>query len=164
MKKCTRCGEYKPTTEFNKRAASPDGLEYKCRSCASEYYATYSKKDGKSERDRDTYLIRTYGITTERYEELLEQQDRACALCRKSASEFKRRLAVDHDHTCCPTVAKSCGECIRGLLCPACNTFLGKIESGAVTLEQVEEYRNKNRPVTYVANLQDNTTTPIIAV
>lgn len=34
MKRCTKCGEEKPLTEFHKRAASPDGLNYKCRGCA----------------------------------------------------------------------------------------------------------------------------------
>lgn len=33
MKRCTRCGTLKPLTEFSKRSASRDGLDYKCRSC-----------------------------------------------------------------------------------------------------------------------------------
>ena len=33
MKTCTKCGETKPVSEFNKRAKSRDGLRYHCRSC-----------------------------------------------------------------------------------------------------------------------------------
>lgn len=143
MKKCTKCNEVKPLTEFHRRAASNDGLEYKCKSCVSKYYSTYLKRSGFEQRNRQTHLFRTYNITSELYENLLEQQNQSCALCGKHKSEFKRRLAVDHDHTCCPG-SRSCGRCIRGLLCAPCNTFLGKVESGVVTIEQIETYRTRS--------------------
>lgn len=141
-KKCTTCREEKPTGEFYKRTASPDGLEYKCKSCTSIYYSKYRTGADKKDRKRDNYLARTYGLTAQQYDELLARQNYACALCRKEHTEFSRKLAVDHDHNCCPG-GKSCGRCVRGLLCPACNTFLGKIEAGSVTLIQIEEYRSQ---------------------
>lgn len=33
-------------------------------------------------------------------------------------------LTVDHDHRCCPG-SHSCGQCVRGFLCPACNSAAG---------------------------------------
>ena len=36
---------------------------------------------------------------------------------------------VDHDHACCPEGGRSCGKCIRGLLCMECNKYLGFYEN-----------------------------------
>ena len=33
MKACTRCGREKPLDQFNRRAASKDGLSYRCKPC-----------------------------------------------------------------------------------------------------------------------------------
>lgn len=67
-----------------------------------------------------------YRLTVEAYEALLEAQGSACAICRIGAPTDIRtsRFHVDHDHACCPGT-RSCGKCIRGLLCHACNTALG---------------------------------------
>lgn len=66
-----------------------------------------------------------FGITVERYEEMLARQGGVCAICKRRPG--KRRLAVDHDHSCCPG-RRSCGKCVRGLLCKACNyQLLGNI-------------------------------------
>ena len=35
-KKCNKCGEEKPLTEFTSKKNSPDGLKYHCRLCATE--------------------------------------------------------------------------------------------------------------------------------
>ena len=60
------------------------------------------------------------------YDSLLDSQNGVCALCFKDA-----KLVIDHDHDCCrPTSqwSKTCGRCIRGLLCYRCNNLLGYLE------------------------------------
>lgn len=82
-------------------------------------------------RERHTYLQRRshlknrYHITPEQYDAMLADQGGGCALCgRMPDSNGKPRLHVDHDHQCC-SGKTSCGSCIRGLLCGACNRLLG---------------------------------------
>lgn len=36
MKRCSKCGKTKSISEFSKRKASPDGLNYTCRECAAQ--------------------------------------------------------------------------------------------------------------------------------
>ncbi len=75
---------------------------------------------------RRSTLTHRYGLTPDQYEQLAQAQDYRCAICGKP--QAGRRLAVDHDHACCPETRRSCGRCIRGLLCTVCNQRLGIIE------------------------------------
>ena len=72
-------------------------------------------------------LMKVYNLLDGKYEELVATQQGKCAICDKSQIDLKRALNVDHDHNCCPG-PKSCGKCIRGLLCNRCNMFLGWYE------------------------------------
>ena len=57
---------------------------------------------------------------------------RVCELCGrpwpKSWGTDGGSFHIDHDHGCCDSDS-SCGECIRGLLCHACNGQLGQLET-----------------------------------
>jgi len=79
---------------------------------------------------RDYMLRYTYGITQEKYEELLAAQDGGCAICGKTSEEEGRNLAVDHDH--------KTGE-IFGILCAMCNKILiGRIRESSAFLRAAE--------------------------
>jgi|ERR1039458_450485 hypothetical protein len=74
--------------------------------------------------------MREYGATIEWYRDKLIEQRGVCALC-GHLNYFRgklQRLQVDHDHACCNKNAKSCGKCLRGLLCNECNMTLSYIE------------------------------------
>jgi hypothetical protein len=77
------------------------------------------------ERHRWVAIHKKYQLTKQMYLDLLETQGGVCAIC--SNPPNKNWLAVDHDHSCCPSV-KSCGKCVRGLLCGSCNSFLGRVK------------------------------------
>jgi hypothetical protein len=67
-----------------------------------------------------------YGITLETYNEMLTEGDNACWRCSKPFSDSVRAI-LDHDHSCpsgeCAGY-KSCGLCLRGVLCLLCNSRL----------------------------------------
>jgi hypothetical protein len=68
-----------------------------------------------------------YKMTIEDYEALLASQGGHCALCEALQGDDKRRMTVDHDHTCCAS-QKGCGRCNRGILCANCNRKVGFLE------------------------------------
>ena len=65
-----------------------------------------------------------HNLTKANYEQLLDSQDNRCAICHTEIRTVKIHMSVDHDHNCCPG-QRSCGKCIRGLLCRSCNAGLG---------------------------------------
>jgi hypothetical protein len=78
-------------------------------------------------RWKRTYRLAQYGLTEEDFDRLLEIQEYACAMCQEPF-EDGRPISIDHDHACCKAEKRSCGQCVRGLLCLRCNTALGYIE------------------------------------
>jgi hypothetical protein len=88
---------------------------------------------------------RIYGLTPTQYEELLQRGGGACQICRGEAvgTERMMSLVIDHDHACCPG-GRSCGRCVRGLICNLCNIVLGRFEGGQLDMQrwvkQAEDY------------------------
>jgi hypothetical protein len=82
------------------------------------------------------YRLSQYGITQKQFDWLLEVQNYDCAMGGEPFTEDSP-IYVGHDHGCCPDEKKSCGKCIRGLLCRNCNTALGHIER---KLRQAQAY------------------------
>src|SRR6266704_4495450 len=95
-------------------------------------------KNNKSPRSR--HLLKRFGITELEYESLLQRQGGACAVCRRPAEYFRKRLCVDHDHYT---------GAVRGLLCIHCNRYVvGKHrrDKGAELLRSAYEYLTKEYP------------------
>lgn len=131
-KKCPKCNTEKSTEDFNKNKARSDGLNSYCRDCSKDYNKSYLEKTKEVHNKRQAKwkennpekraliarkhnLMRYYGITPEKYEELLESQGGCCFVCERHHTQFKRKLSVDHSHVT--------GE-IFGLLCDYCNRYL----------------------------------------
>ena len=84
-------------------------------------------------------IQKKYKMTKQMYLDLLEQQNQVCAICKNPPN--RNWLAVDHDHSCCPGI-KTCGNCIRGLLCSSCNSFLGRVGEDLLSaVSYLEKYR-----------------------
>lgn len=114
---CTRCRVRKPIESFSRG-------QWLCRPCNTDYMREHRAKDPHYATRAN--LRTKYRLTLEQYDVMLAAQDGHCAVC--PALPGKQRLHVDHDHRCCPG-KKTCGKCIRGLLCYPCNGKLGLLES-----------------------------------
>lgn len=93
-----------------------------------------SARDSNMESSRAQELhreMKKYGTTVEGYRDNLIKQLGLCALCfhLNRTQGTIQRLTVDHDHKCCDLKTKSCGKCLRGLLCSKCNLRLAYLEA-----------------------------------
>ncbi|MFF0432390.1 endonuclease domain-containing protein [Streptomyces sp. NPDC004327] len=90
--------------------------------------------------------LRKFRMTEDAYAELLELQGNGCAIC-GVAHPDDSIWHIDHDHACCPVDATiTCGKCIRGLLCPPCNTralaWYERLPVGLRTFDLLNNYLN----------------------
>jgi hypothetical protein len=115
---CSKCGMEHPLDKehFGVNPRYTEGFTRMCNWCR------YTPEYGRMKQ-----MERRYGITVEQYEEKLESQGGHCALCSTVQGDTKRRLTVDHDHSCCDK-EQACGKCNRGILCANCNRELGSLE------------------------------------
>lgn len=126
-KNCPRCHQDKIPTEYYTAAHTVDGLSAICIRC-----------------DRSAKLLRKFRITLAEYELLLAKQGGKCAICSTVECPTGKQFAVDHDHRCCPG-AKTCGKCIRGLLCNNCNYILGLLHDDTHHARRVIQYLERGR-------------------
>jgi hypothetical protein len=111
-------------------------------------------REANPEKVAERQRVCRYNLTNERYQKLLEEQNNRCEICLKP---FAGRAAhIDHDHVCCPGT-KSCGKCIRGLLCGNCNKMLGFSEDGAEILQSAMNYLDKYNQMQYTNQSEENT-------
>ena len=97
------------------------------------------------------HLWSTYHITPEQYDAIYKAQGGRCYGCRRATGTGRKKLSVDHDHSCCPGPI-SCGKCVRGLLCTPCNKgVLGHLRDEVAAFERFIEYL-KNPPARGIIN------------
>lgn len=121
-KLCLTCERWLPEQRFAVDRKRSDGLGHGCRGC-------------QNERNRDL----RYGLSPGRWEELLFLQEWLCAIC-STELDAGKNTHVDHDHTCCPDRGRSCGKCVRGLLCGPCNMGLGHFNDDPDRMRQAAAY------------------------
>lgn len=159
MKRCAKCGEEKPTTEFHRNRNKRDGCNAYCKVCncanRSAWYARHplaavmyrtanrekiaaGKRAALTDRDyaRRKNLREKHGITLEDFEVMEIAQRRSCAICGTRPPEGKV-LHVDHCH--------STGA-IRGLLCGACNRALGLLRDDPQVAWNAAKYLFLTKP------------------
>lgn len=113
-KYCPLCEKILPVEQFNSKRKE-------CKQCS-----------------RWVKTIARYGMTQESYETKLAEQNGTCAICPYYPRPGEV-LRQDHDHSCCPT-DKTCGKCLRALLCDWCNRGIGFMADSPERLRAAAEY------------------------
>jgi Recombination endonuclease VII len=126
LEPCSRCGQMRDPAD---------------RTHANYCYSCY----------RDLYLRRQFGITAEQFDVMLAAQNGGCAICggpldRGGVTGLNGNMSghVDHDHGCCPG-KRSCGRCVRGILCGCCNRAIGQLGDDPVMLRRAANYIEETR-------------------
>ena len=113
-KVCSRCGRRLSVEHFHRHRHSR--YVAACKDCMKAARANATRREQMRQASRRGQL-RRYGLTEERYEEMLNAQGGRCKICGTTDHlEKNRLLCVDHDH---------CTGGVRGLLCGHCNRMLG---------------------------------------
>lgn len=91
---------------------------------------------------RNIVLRKHFKIGIEEYDRMVAAQGGVCAICkqpetmRNNGSGIVQELSVDHCHST---------KRIRGLLCSACNTSLGKVNDDVEILKEMISYLEKHK-------------------
>ncbi|MEU2127712.1 endonuclease VII domain-containing protein [Streptomyces sp. NPDC018352] len=116
-KRCPRCEEVKPHSQWERNKTSSDGWASYCREC-------------RAERNRISYFKRKYGLTPVKRDALIADQAGVCCICLDALPEH-----VDHCH--------ETGR-VRGVLCFSCNAALGQFKDRPDAIRRAAAYVEGN--------------------
>lgn len=122
------------------------------RMCQEHSTRAYHRLKGYKEKNPEyfkelnfkSHLKQNYNLTLENYQDLWDTQQGRCAIvgCEVDFSTYHKRPEIDHDHSCCPGY-KSCGKCVRALLCGPHNKALGDVKDSTEQLLGLIKYLEK---------------------
>lgn len=150
-KKCSRCRIELPLAEFGPDERMSLGRKSWCRGChRSDARARYraggdaaredsnrrSKLSYEPTRRRAWVPMSKYGLTTEAFDAMLDEQEGRCAICRTGEPGGRGEWHVDHCH--------ETGE-NRGLLCAFCNPGIGYFRDDPELLRAAINYLEAHR-------------------
>lgn len=139
MKKCTKCGEQKPLSQFSKHKSGKNGIRAQCKLCISlaRFETCVRKPKRTAEETKNLYKSRAfkkkYGISKEDFYDLRLKQNNKCAIC-KNTLENDKKSHMDHCH--------DTGK-LRGVLCTTCNVGLGMFKDSLSLLKSAVTYIKK---------------------
>ena len=111
----------------------------RCNHCGKEKFAVFFEREGiciKCDKDtRETAKPKKLRVTKEEYELVYSIQGGQCAICKRPANEFKRKLCPDYD--------SKTGN-LRGLLCPGCNSALSQLKERTELVLRLMDYTENN--------------------
>lgn len=103
---------------------------YDNRDTKLEYHREWYKQNKKLVKD--SYNLKVYKLTSEKYNQILKQQKNRCAVCNIKFSKLSSKLIhIDHNHKT---------DKVRGLLCHKCNLALGLLCEDIKIIESLLRY------------------------
>ena len=125
MRRCAECETIKPLNEIHNDKNRPFGKSYRCKPCGSRH-----REIG--------HLKSKYGLTEDQHNEMIKNQNGACAICNSTDTGIERtkKLSIDHCHKT---------NKVRGLLCNWCNQGLGHFRDSPELLLNAIKYLSKER-------------------
>jgi hypothetical protein len=103
----------------------------------SAYRRQRNARPDVKRRARDAYYARTYGVSADEVDEMLDAQNGRCAICGTKPDRLAS-MHVDHDH--------ELGH-LRGLLCVSCNQGLGQFRDDPAILLRAIVYLRQRAPM-----------------
>ena len=143
VKVCVKCKIEKPSEDFCKGKNYKNGRRGTCKKCHTNYQIRYyeQNKDKREEKNkmntRYVYPWKRHHLEEKQYIDLMNKFDGKCHICKKNEA-----TSIDHDHSCCQKGKRSCGKCVRGILCRGCNTALGSLREDPDTIQSLLKYIN----------------------
>lgn len=116
---CSKCQEWRNRDNFHSNKSTASSL--------STYCKKHSCENAKQRRDPSHSRNYLYGLTSERYQQMYEDQKGKC----KIKSCPRPIAATDHIHGT---------KTIRGLLCKQCNMALGLMMDSPLQLKDAADY------------------------
>ena len=110
-KSCNVCDKNKKLEKFVKLSSSEDGHAKICKKCHRNRQLKY--RQNNPDNYKSAKLKHKYGITLEELNQMKEEQEHKCKICKKNKGS---ELVVDHHHA---------SNTVRALICGHCNKILG---------------------------------------
>lgn len=129
---------YDPVRAAEMRAKKRDKLKaYRVANRDREIARARAWYASNRDRVRDSARLKRFGITQSAFDELLDKQNGACAICGDSFANLpSRHLHVDHCHAT---------GLVRGLLCHHCNVAIGCLDDSVEKLNRAAAYLEAQR-------------------
>jgi hypothetical protein len=144
---CKECGQDKPVESFGVDRHIARGRKYTCKLCFN------AKRKGEVDPlARGRYLKRKYGITLDKYQELIVKQGGVCAICQQPGEP---RSGGNRAKDCTPLYIDHCHieGSVRGLLCHRCNVAIGLLQDDPCRADRASEYI-RGMPVQFIGKLK----------
>lgn len=150
MRRCSKCGQEKPISEFYRKRRS---YYSHCKACHSKMAKAWLDKTENRIKVNALAQIRQqarkYGLSLAEYKALLLKMPDRCEVCGESPSfdnrgggakyvspTSRRTIYIDHDHVT---------GAIRGFLCHGCNFAIGMVYEDPEVLRKLADYLERHR-------------------